>query len=45
LADHGAPGRIRIIRIIDGKEIVLKNVAMDEPVLPDDVIVVPETYF
>jgi polysaccharide export outer membrane protein len=45
LTDHGAPGRIRIIRIIDGEEIILKNVAMDEPVLPDDVIVVPETYF
>jgi len=45
LTNHGAPGRIRIIRIIDGKEIVLKNVAMDEHVMPDDVIVVPETYF
>lgn len=45
LADHGAPGRIKIIRIIDDKEVVLKNVAMHEPVLPDDVIVVPETYF
>jgi len=43
--DHGAPGRIRIIRIIDGKEVILKNVSMDELVLPDDVIVVPETYF
>jgi polysaccharide export outer membrane protein len=45
MTDHGAPGRIRIIRIIEGAEIVLKNVAMDEPVLQDDVIVVPETYF
>ena len=45
LTDHGAPGRIRIIRIIDGEEVVLKNVNMDETVLPDDVIVVPETYF
>ena len=45
LSDHGAPGRIRIIRIIDGEEVILKNVTMDEPVLPDDVIVVPETYF
>ncbi|KPJ97420.1 MAG: periplasmic polysaccharide biosynthesis/export protein [Desulfobacterales bacterium SG8_35] len=45
LTDHGAPGRIRIIRIIDGKEVILKNVAMDELVMPDDVIVVPETYF
>ena len=45
MTDHAAPGRTRIIRIIDGKEVILKNVAMDEPVLPDDVIVVPETYF
>jgi len=45
LTDHGAPGRIRIIRIIDGQELILKNVAMDEPIKPDDVIVVPETYF
>ena len=45
LSDHGAPGRIRIIRIIDGDEVVLKNVKMEEAVLPDDVIVVPETYF
>ncbi len=45
MTDHAAPGRTRIIRIIDGKEVILKKVAMDEPVLPDDVIVVPETYF
>jgi polysaccharide export outer membrane protein len=45
LTDHGAPGRIRIIRIIDGEEVVLKNVSMDEPILQDDVVVVPETYF
>lgn len=45
LTDHGAPGRVKIIRIVDGEELVLKNVAMDEPVMPDDVIVVPETYF
>jgi len=45
LTDHGAPGRIRIIRIIDGDEVVLKNVSMDEPIMPDDVVVVPETYF
>ena len=45
LTDHGAPGRVRVIRIVDGEEVVLKNVAMDETILPDDVIVVPETYF
>ena len=45
LTDHGAPGRIRIIRRIKGREVILKNVTMDQSVLPDDVIVVPETYF
>jgi len=45
LTDHGAAGRIGIIRKIDGKEVLLKNVTMEEPVLQDDVIVVPETYF
>lgn len=45
LSDHGAEGRIRIIRIIAGEEVVLKNVGMDEAVLQEDVIVVPETYF
>ena len=45
LSDHGASGRIRIIRIVDGNERVLKNVGMDEAVQQEDVIVVPETYF
>jgi len=40
-----APGRIKIIRSVDGKEQLLKNVNMDEQVLPNDVIVVPESYF
>jgi len=45
LTDHGAAGRIGIIRKIDGREVLLKNVEMDEEVLEEDVIVVPETYF
>jgi len=40
-----AKGKVRIIRIIDGKKQVLENVNMDEAVLPDDVIVVPESFF
>ncbi|MCP4117793.1 MAG: periplasmic polysaccharide biosynthesis/export protein [Desulfobacteraceae bacterium] len=40
-----AKGKVKIIRIIDGKKRVLENVNMDEPVLPDDVIVVPESFF
>ena len=45
LTDHGAAGRIRIIRIVNGKEVVLKNVEMDQTVLREDVVIVPETYF
>jgi polysaccharide export outer membrane protein len=40
-----AKGKVRIIRIIDGKKRVLENVNMDEAVHPDDVIVVPESFF
>ncbi len=40
-----AKGKVRIIRIINGKKQLLENVNMDVPVLPDDVIVVPESFF
>lgn len=36
---------ITIIRKIQGKEEVLADVKMDEPILPEDVIVVPESFF
>jgi len=38
-------GKVKIIRKIDGEEVALKNVSMNEPILPDDVIVVPESFF
>jgi polysaccharide export outer membrane protein len=44
-SDRAAPGRIKIIRSLDGKEQLLKEVNMDERVQPNDVIVVPESYF
>jgi len=40
-----AKGSVKIIRVKDGKKMVLKDVPMDTPVLPDDVIVVPESFF
>jgi len=43
--DKASPGRIRIIRKIDNKEKVVQNAKMDEPVLPDDIIIVPESFF
>lgn len=45
LTDKAAAGRIRIIRKEDKTERVIKRVKMDELVLPDDVVVVPESYF
>ena len=43
--DKASPGRIRIIRKIDNKEKVIQKAEMDEPVLPDDIIIVPESFF
>jgi len=43
--DKASKGRVKIIRKVDGKEDVIEKVKMDESVLPDDVIVVPESFF
>jgi polysaccharide export outer membrane protein len=43
--DKASKGKVKIIRKVDGKETVLERVGMDEPVLPDDVVVVPESFF
>lgn len=43
--EKAAPARIKIIRKMDKKEKVIERVNMDEVVLPDDIIIVPETYF
>lgn len=43
--DKASPGRIRIIRKVDKKEKVIEKAGMDEPVLPDDIIIVPESFF
>ncbi len=43
--DKAAPNRTRIIRIRDGKEHLIKGARMDMRVLPNDVIMVPESYF
>jgi len=40
-----AKNKVQIIRVVDGQKQVYKNVKMDEPVLPNDVIVVPESFF
>ena len=40
-----ARGKVNIIRTVNGKKQVFKNVDMDDPILPNDVIVVPESFF
>ena len=45
LTDLAAQSNIRIIRKINGEEKVYEKVDMDEPILPEDVIVVPESMF
>lgn len=37
--------KVRLIRVTDGEEVLLERVAMHTLILPDDVIVVPESFF
>ncbi len=43
--EKAAPGRVKIMRKRNGEEEILEKVKMDEPVLPEDVIIVPESFF
>jgi polysaccharide export outer membrane protein len=43
--DAAAKNRIRIIRRVNGQEQVREKVGLDEPVQPDDVLVVPKSFF
>lgn len=43
--DRASEKKVRIVRKTSDGEQVLENVAMDELILPDDVIVVPESLF
>jgi polysaccharide export outer membrane protein len=43
--DKASKGKVKIIRKVGGKEEVIEKVGMDEGVLPDDIIVVPESFF
>ena len=43
--DKASKGRVKIIRKVSGEEKIIESVEMDEPVLPDDVIVIPESFF
>jgi polysaccharide export outer membrane protein len=43
--DAAAKGKIRIVRQVDGREQVRERVGLEEPVLPNDVLVVPKSFF
>ncbi len=43
--DKASTTRVKIIRKSGGREEVIEKVGMDEPVYPDDIIVVPESFF
>jgi polysaccharide export outer membrane protein len=43
--DAAAKNKIRIVRRVDGQEQVLEKVGLEEPVLPDDILVIPKSFF
>lgn len=43
--DKASTGRVKVIRMENGKEKIMEDVKMGEPIKPDDVIVVPESFF
>lgn len=43
--EKAAPTEIKIIRKVNGKATVFQEVKMDMPVLPEDIVVVPESFF
>jgi len=44
-SDLASKGRVKIIRVVDGKEVEIAKAPMNEPVFQGDVVVVPESIF
>ena len=40
-----ARSNVRIVRMVKGEKVIFENVEMDTPVQPDDVIIIPESFF
>jgi polysaccharide biosynthesis/export protein len=45
VTEKGSRGRIRITRVVDGKQVVIKDVKLDDPVLPGDSVEVLSRLF
>jgi polysaccharide export outer membrane protein len=43
--DKASKGSVKILRKVGGKEETLEKLKMDDPVIPNDVLVVPESFF
>lgn len=43
--DAAARSKIRIVRRVEGQERVLERIGLEEPLLPNDVLVVPKSFF
>jgi len=43
--DAAAKNKIRIVRRVDGQEQVREKVGLEETVLPDDILVIPKSFF
>lgn len=43
--DIASKSSVRIVRIVNGEKTLYKDVAMDTLVMPDDVIIVPQSFF
>ena len=43
--DAAAKGKIRIVRRVNGQELVREKVSLEESVLPEDILVIPKSFF
>lgn len=43
--DGAAKAKVRIVRRVDGQEQVIEKVGLEDPIRPDDILVVPKSFF
>lgn len=44
-SEKASAGRIRIIRKVDNKDTIIERAGMDKVILPNDIIIIPESFF